>query len=82
MLPKDCSPVTEIRMNEYSHLPVMVNEIVSFLTLQKDGSYIDLTAGLGGHLKAFSANLSQDAKLFGTDRDRAAVERERKNLKL
>ncbi len=80
MLPKDCSPVTEIRMNEYSHLPVMVNEIVSFLTLQKDGSYIDLTAGLGGHLKAFSANLSQDAKLFGTDRDRAAVEIARQNL--
>ncbi len=58
----------------------MVNEIVSFLTLQKDGSYIDLTAGLGGHLKAFSENLSQDAKLFGTDRDRAAVKIAKQNL--
>ncbi len=51
----------------------MVDEIVSFLIVQKDGSYIDLTAGLGGHLKAFSRHLSKDAKLFGTDRDRAAL---------
>lgn len=80
MLPKDCSAVTEIRMHEYSHLPVMVNEIVSFLTLQKDGSYIDLTAGLGGHIKAFSENLSPDAKLFGTDRDRAAIKIAQQNL--
>jgi len=60
-------------MNEYSHLPVMVNEIISFLIQPKDGVYIDLTAGLGGHLKAFSENLSPDAKLFGTDRDKAAI---------
>ena len=60
-------------MTEYNHLPVMVTEIVSFLTTNKDGSYIDLTAGLGGHLKAFSENLSAKAKLFGTDRDRAAI---------
>ncbi len=44
-----------------------------FLLCKNDGSYIDLTAGLGGHLKAFSENLSKEAKLFGVDRDRAAI---------
>ena len=80
MFPSGYHQVTETRMNEFNHLPVMVNEIVSFLIVQKDGSYIDLTAGLGGHLKAFSKHLSKDAKLFGTDRDSAAIKIARERL--
>ncbi len=58
----------------------MVNEIISFLLQKKDGSYIDLTAGLGGHLSAFSKELSKDAKLFGTDRDSAAIKKAQDKL--
>jgi len=39
------------------------------------GAYLDLTAGGGGHLKAFADRLENEASLFGLDVDSGALER-------
>lgn len=67
-------------MSDYSHLPVMVDEVVSHLAIKQDGAFIDLTAGLGGHLQAFSEKLSDNARLYGLDRDGSAVAIARERL--
>ena len=46
------------------HLPVMVPEVVEFLVTDREGSYLDLTAGLGGHLQALAQALSSQARLY------------------
>ena len=67
-------------MNDFCHLPVMADEIVSQLAVNRDGAFIDLTAGLGGHLYALSKVLSDKARLYGIDRDSAAVKIASENL--
>ena len=67
-------------MNDFSHDPVMADEIIAHLITNKNGNYIDLTAGLGGHLKAFSKQLNQQAKLYGVDKDSKAVRIAKENL--
>ena len=67
--------------NEYDHQPVLVEEIIKLLITDSNGSYIDLTAGLGGHLAALAARLERDAKLFGIDKDKEALERAGEKLK-
>ncbi|MFZ5980329.1 MAG: 16S rRNA (cytosine(1402)-N(4))-methyltransferase RsmH [Candidatus Zixiibacteriota bacterium] len=58
---------------EVYHLPVMVVEVVDRLVTDPDGAYLDLTAGGGGHLKALAEVLSGKARLYGVDKDPAAV---------
>ncbi|MDF1544774.1 MAG: 16S rRNA (cytosine(1402)-N(4))-methyltransferase RsmH [bacterium] len=55
------------------HLPVMVEAVVGHLVRVADGAYLDLTAGLGGHLLAFSKSVDESARLYGVDRDGDAV---------
>ncbi len=55
------------------HLPVMAEEIVHHLTVVTDGAYLDLTAGLGGHLLALSKSVDESARLYGVDKDGEAV---------
>ncbi len=63
------------------HDPVMVDEVAKFLITRRDGTYIDLTLGGGGHLKHISKVLSNKAVLVGVDRDPEAVAFSEKNLK-
>ena len=74
-LRKDFSPEMKPGRNEYEHQPVLVEEIIKLLITDSSGSYIDLTAGLGGHLAALAGRLETDAKLFGIDKDKEALER-------
>jgi 16S rRNA (cytosine1402-N4)-methyltransferase len=62
------------------HLPVMAGEVVKLLVTDREGAYFDLTAGLGGHLKALAGALGPNARLYGLDKDPAAVELATKNL--
>jgi len=66
--------------SEYSHQPVMVDEIIELLVTDKDGAYIDLTAGLGGHLQALGKKLNPKARLYGIDKDEEALKRAREKL--
>lgn len=63
------------------HVPVMVDEIVRLLTTALDGAYLDLTTGLGGHLKALSLALKPEARLYGFDKDTEALKLARENLR-
>ena len=55
------------------HVPVLVDRVTEFLVTDPGGSYLDLTVGAAGHLKALSERLDPGARLYGLDRDPAAV---------
>lgn len=58
----------------------MAAEVVRFLVTDKKGAYLDLTAGLGGHLLALSGSLDKTARLYGFDKDRQALDLANTNL--
>ena len=56
------------------HIPVMQEEVISFLDIQKDGIYVDGTCGLGGHSKLILSELSSEGFLISIDLDQNAIE--------
>ncbi len=50
------------------HVPVMPNEVLAYLAVRRDGTYADLTAGLGGHSNLIAALLDKGVLLMN-DRD-------------
>ena len=56
------------------HKPVMLNETIDCLEIKKDGVYVDLTYGGGGHSKAILNDLSHKGKLLAFDHDEDAIE--------
>ena len=58
-------------MSEY-HVPVMLRECVEGLAIKKDGVYVDVTFGGGGHSKEILKHLGEEGKLFGFDQDEEA----------
>ena len=55
------------------HVPVMVDEVVHGLVVNPAGTYLDATAGGGGHSQAILANLGPAGRLLSVDRDEEAV---------
>ncbi|HWE50743.1 MAG TPA: 16S rRNA (cytosine(1402)-N(4))-methyltransferase RsmH [Bryobacteraceae bacterium] len=68
-------------MPEYksAHYPVMLTESLEYLAIKPDGTYLDCTAGLGGHTSAIAARLTADGKLYSNDRDAESLEMARAN---
>lgn len=62
------------------HLPVMMDEVFSFLLTDHSGCYVDATLGGGGHASALLAQLNPDAILIGIDTDPDAVSETKKRL--
>lgn len=62
------------------HIPVMVEEVVSFLISNPDGFYIDATVGTGGHAERILSRGGKNLRLLGIDRDPKAIEIARENL--
>ena len=56
------------------HNPVMLHESVDGLEIKKDGVYVDVTYGGGGHSKEILSRLGEKGKLIAFDQD-ADVER-------
>lgn len=52
----------------------MLNESIKCLEIKKDGAYVDLTFGGGGHSKAILNFLSKKGKLIAFDQDLDAIE--------
>tara|TARA_B100000745_G_scaffold58094_1_gene34416 strand:- start:8309 stop:9247 length:939 start_codon:yes stop_codon:yes gene_type:complete len=63
------------------HVPVLLQEVLKVLNIQKDDTVLDGTLGGGGHAHTFAHRLTAKGKLIGFDVDSAAVERTRKKLK-
>lgn len=59
------------------HTPVMLEPCLTGLNIRKDGIYLDLTFGGGGHSKAILAELGPKGKLFAFDQDLDAIQNAR-----
>lgn len=56
------------------HVPVLYQEVLSFLDASRGGVFIDATVGGGGHAAGILAQAGARARLLGIDRDPAALE--------
>ena len=54
------------------HVPVLLDEVLEWLDVKPDGTYIDATLGAGGHSAAIAARLTS-GKLISLDRDAQAL---------
>ena len=55
------------------HVPVLLNESISGLSIKPEGTYLDLTYGGGGHSKKILEKLGAEGKLISFDRDESAL---------
>lgn len=60
-------------MSKY-HNPVLLYESIDALAIKKDGVYVDVTFGGGGHSKEILKRLGKNGKLFAFDQDPDALE--------
>ena len=51
------------------HNPVLLQESIEALSIKKEGVYVDVTYGGGGHSKEILKRLGENGKLFGFDQD-------------
>lgn len=58
----------------FSHIPVLLNEVLDGLDIKPDGIYVDATFGRGGHSRKILKRLGPSGRLYGLDRDLTAVE--------
>jgi 16S rRNA (cytosine1402-N4)-methyltransferase len=65
---------------DHPHVPVMVAEVMHHLAVRPTGTYVDCTAGYGGHAERIAAQLRDTGRLVAIDRDETAVEYVEKRL--
>ena len=63
-----------------AHTPVLLEEVLEWLRIRPDGTYIDATLGAGGHSEAIARRLAS-GRLISLDRDAQALELARERLK-
>ena len=56
------------------HNPVLLHESVNALAIKKDGVYVDVTFGGGGHSREILNQLGENGKLFAFDQDADALQ--------
>jgi 16S rRNA (cytosine1402-N4)-methyltransferase len=56
------------------HVPVLSKEAIEFLAVQRGGTYLDATVGLGGHSLEIARRLGAPGHLIGFDKDPAALQ--------
>jgi 16S rRNA (cytosine1402-N4)-methyltransferase len=61
------------------HYPVLLAETLDYLAINPAGTYLDCTAGLGGHTTAIAAQLTQGGRLISNDRDPQSLEMAMRN---
>lgn len=61
-------------MTEFVHVPVLLHEAVDGLKIKKDGIYVDMTCGGGGHSALIASRLGEGGKLICFDQDEEAIE--------
>jgi 16S rRNA (cytosine1402-N4)-methyltransferase len=62
------------------HTPVLLDEVLEWLRIRPEGTYIDVTLGAGGHSAAIAERLTS-GRLISLDRDAQALELARERLK-
>ena len=64
-----------------NHIPVLSNEVLSYLKINPGGRYLDGTCGLGGHSEKILSKLAPNGFLIGTEIDIEAIGIAKKRLK-
>ena len=59
-------------MSDY-HKPVMLEEAIDGLVIEKSGKYFDVTYGGGGHSQKILSRLNEGGSVYGLDRDLEAL---------
>jgi len=59
--------------DEFSHNPVLIDEVIKQLAINPNGIYVDATFGRGGHTKGILENLSPQGHLIAIDKDLEAI---------
>ncbi|AEE96786.1 S-adenosyl-methyltransferase MraW [Mahella australiensis 50-1 BON] len=67
-------------MNDY-HKPVLVEEVMQYMSCRKGGIYIDGTIGGGGHALEICRRIDGDGLLIGIDKDDEALAHAAETLK-
>ena len=57
----------------FTHIPVLLHEVLELMQVRLSGTYIDATFGRGGHSRALLERLGPGGRLFVFDRDPAAI---------
>ena len=60
-------------MTQFSHKPVLLNEVMEYLLPERGGIFVDGTLGGGGHSEAILKGSPSSARLIGIDRDYDAL---------
>jgi len=63
------------------HVPVLLNEVLQYLALKKDGIYVDCTIGEGGHAEAILEHIGEGGLLVGLDKDEKSLKIAEERLK-
>ncbi len=58
----------------YQHIPVMLNEVMTYLNPRPGKCYVDCTVGGAGHSSAILEKIQPDGLLIGIDQDADAIE--------
>lgn len=58
---------------EFKHKPVLYEEVIEYLNIKPEGTYVDGTLGGAGHTSGICNNLSENGTIVGIDRDPAAI---------
>ncbi len=66
---------------EFSHVPVLYDEVISGLNIKPGGIYADGTLGGGGHASGVCSRLGPEGLFIGIDRDRDALAAASERLK-
>ena len=56
-------------MQTTKHIPVMLEQSINGMNIQKKGIYIDATYGFGGHSNKILSLLDDEGRLFAVDKD-------------
>ncbi len=66
-------------MEKINHYSVLLSETIKSLRIKPDGTYIDMTLGLGGHTKAIAKMLTT-GKVIAIDQDINAIRKAKETL--
>lgn len=58
---------------QFSHITVLLDEALDGLAIKPEGIYVDATFGRGGHSRKLLSKLGEKGRLYGIDRDPAAI---------
>jgi 16S rRNA (cytosine1402-N4)-methyltransferase len=61
-------------MQKYEHIPVLLQEVVSYLEPHSGQNFIDATLGGGGYARAILDKIAPDGKVLAIDLDKDALE--------